>query len=385
MKDECVSFNTIESEFNKDVNKEFSESRSLISPNISTVLSKVRNSNPHNIIIGHLNVNSVKNKIFSIKTYFQNYLDLLVLAETKLDQIHPTAEIFIEGYRKPFRKDKSKHSGGLLLYVSEEIPSRELTRHTCPNDIQNIVIELNLRKQKWLVIAIYHPPSQGESYFLDCLSDIIDQYSSKYDRIVCIGDFNITPLSVNMTGFLSDHTLINLVKEPTCFKSVTNPSCIDLILTNQKHSFKHTQALETGISDFHKLIITIMKTCFKKSGPKQLIYRSYKKFDLNLFKSELSSKLTSNTELSYSHFNESLQTLLEKHAPLKSKFVRANEVPYMTKSWWKAIMTRSRLKNEYLKTPTPFNWMKYKRQRNLCVSLNRLSRREYFSKLDCKN
>ena len=128
-----------------------------------------------------------------------------------------------------------------------------------------------------------------------------------------------------------------------------------------------------------------MKTCLKKSGPKQLIYRSYKKFHLNLFKSELSSKLTSNTELSYSHFNESLQTLLEKHAPLKSKFVRANEVPYMTKSWRKAIMTRSRLKNEYLKNPTPFNWMKYKRQRNLCVSLNRRSRREYFSMLDCKN
>ena len=57
----------------------------------------------------------------------------------------------------------------------------------------------------------------------------------------------------------------------------------------------------------------------------------------------------------------------------------------MMKSWRKAIMTRSRLKNEYLKTPTPFNWMKYKRQRNLCVSLNRRSRREYFSKLDCKN
>ena len=63
-----MSFNTIESEFNKDVNKELSESRSLISSNISTVLSKVRSSNPHNVIIGHLNVNSVKNKIDSIKT-----------------------------------------------------------------------------------------------------------------------------------------------------------------------------------------------------------------------------------------------------------------------------------------------------------------------------
>ena len=48
-------------------------------------------------------------------------------------------------------------------------------------------------------------------------------------------------------------------------------------------------------------------------------------------------------------------------------------------------MTRSRLKNEYLKSPTSFNWMNYKRQSNLCVSLNRRSRREYFSKLDCKN
>ena len=57
----------------------------------------------------------------------------------------------------------------------------------------------------------------------------------------------------------------------------------------------------------------------------------------------------------------------------------------MTKSWRKAIMTRSRLKHVYLKTPTPFNWMKYKMQRNICVFLNRQSRREYCSKLDCKN
>ena len=81
-----------------------------------------------------------------------------------------------------------------------------------------------------------------------------------------------------MTGFFVRSYTNKSSKGSNLFKSVTNPFCIDLILTNQKHSFKHTQSLVTGISDFHKLIITIMKTCFKKSGPKQLIYRSYKSF-----------------------------------------------------------------------------------------------------------
>ena len=48
----------------------------------------------------------------------------------------------------------------------------------------------------------------------------------------------------------------NLVKDKTCFKSIDNPSCIDLFLTNSFQSFQKTTTVSTGLSDFHKMIVT---------------------------------------------------------------------------------------------------------------------------------
>ena len=54
---------------------------------------------------------------------------------------------------------------------------------------------------------------------------------------------------------------------PACFKNPNNPSCIDLLLTNRQQCFQQTCAIEVGISDFHKIIVTIMKTHYKKQKP----------------------------------------------------------------------------------------------------------------------
>ena len=60
-------------------------------------------------------------------------------------------------------------------------------------DIQTIILELNLRKEKWLVISVYKPPSQNATYFLHWLSQVIDFYSITYEKQVIMGDFNLTP------------------------------------------------------------------------------------------------------------------------------------------------------------------------------------------------
>ena len=54
----------------------------------------------------------------------------------------------------------------------------------------------------------------------------------------------------------------------TCFKSVQNPSCIDLILNNRPNSFQNSKLIETGLSDFHKLTTTVLKTSFRKMPPR---------------------------------------------------------------------------------------------------------------------
>ena len=68
-----------------------------------------------------------------------------------------------------------------------------------------------------------------------------------------------------MSEFVDLYNLINLIKL-TCFKETG--SGIDLLLKNQKYLFKNTNASETGLSDHHLLIYSMLKTSFQKMSRK---------------------------------------------------------------------------------------------------------------------
>ena len=73
--------------------------------------------------------------------------------------------------------------------------------------------------------------------------------------------------------------------------------------------------------------------------------------------------------------------MLNDHAPLKMKTVRANDSPFMTKPLRKAIMTRTRLR---IKLRTDENWKAFKKQRNKCVKLLREAKNSYYGNLNLK-
>ena len=75
-------------------------------------------------------------------------------------------------------------------------------------------------------------------------------------------NFNSQPTDSIMKDFMDANGFINLIKSTTCFKG--KGSCIDLILTNRKYSFKHSNSVETGRSDHHHLIYTSSKQSFLK-------------------------------------------------------------------------------------------------------------------------
>ena len=75
-----------------------------------------------------------------------------------------------------------------------------------------------------------------------------------------------------MIGFCETYKLRNLVKHPTCFKNPENPSCIDLLLTNKPLNFQITTLIETRLSDFHKMIVAVMKMDFSKMKPRVIRY-----------------------------------------------------------------------------------------------------------------
>ena len=87
-----------------------------------------------------------------------------------------------------------------------------------------------------------------------------------------------------LSNFLSSNNLSNLIKKNTCFKGTG--SCIDLILTNRKYSFKYTESYETSISDHHRMIYTMLKSYFQNKEPKVLNLGDFKNFLSKDFKQE---------------------------------------------------------------------------------------------------
>ena len=84
-----------------------------------------------------------------------------------------------------------------------------------------------------------------------------------------------------MREFVHLYNLINLIKTTTCFKRTG--SFIDHLLTNQKCTFKNTNAFETGFSDHDLLIYSMLKTPVQKNEPKRLIYTDYTSFSNESF------------------------------------------------------------------------------------------------------
>ena len=131
------------------------------------------------------------------------------------------------------------------------------------------------------------------------------------------------------------------------------------------------------------MIITVLKTSIPKQVPTLVKYRDYREFSDDNFRKDLLHKISNiSDDISYETFENTFIGILNKHAPIKTKYMRANNAHFTNKTLYKAIMTRSRLKNRYNCSPNYINKFRYKKQRNYCVNLTRRVKRNYYSNLD---
>ena len=141
-----------------------------------------------------------------------------------------------------------------------------------------------------------------------------------------------------------------MIKDATCFKNPDKPKCIDLMLTYRNRSFQNACVIDTGLSDFHKMTVTVLRSHLNKLGPKIIHYRDYKNFSNDAFRSELAIE---NGNLQ--NFNEldsllaKCKNVLNRTTPLKQKHVRANNSPFINKTILQAIIKRTRFKNKFIK------------------------------------
>ena len=153
-----------------------------------------------------------------------------------------------------------------------------------------------------------------------------------------------------------------------------------MIRTNRKYCFKNTSSFETGISDHHHLIYSILKATFEKEESKKFTYRNYKQFQWENFEKDLISSLR-NCNKMYENYEQNFIKVLNTHAPKKVKILRGNHKPHHNKNLRKAIMKRSRLKKKANRSKDPADIANYKKQRHLVVSLNCQAKSKYINEV----
>ena len=107
------------------------------------------------------------------------------------------------------------------------------------------------------------------------------------------------------------------------------------------------------------MVVTAMKTTYRKHEPRIVYYRDFKHFCNNSFKESLQKATSQNLGVGcdeiYESFASSCNKISDNHALLKKKYVRGNHSPFRDKSLSKGIMVRTRLRNIFVKNRSEEN------------------------------
>ena len=142
----------------------------------------------------------------------------IILYSDIKDFIQIIKALFIEILKTMYRKDRNKNGGGLMLYVNEGIPGKLINSHKFKEGYDIIVFEFSISNKKWLLLRNYEPPSQNELFFINEIKLSLNLFSSSYENLLLLGDFNLSAENPNFKTLLSSFDLKSFIKILTCFK-----------------------------------------------------------------------------------------------------------------------------------------------------------------------
>ena len=124
-----------------------------------------------------------------------------------------------------------------------------------------------------------------------------------------------------------------------------------------------------------------MKVFYKKQKPNIVTYHFSNEAFMFDVKNSIIQMNSERNDLEFDRFKAALDKAIQRHAPTKKRYVQANQALFINKKINKEIMKRSRPRNKFLNTKSDIDRKVYNKQRNLCVSLIRSKKKNFFSNI----
>jgi hypothetical protein len=201
-------------------------------------LRNIRKDNLGNVIISHVNINSLKHKFDYFHSILsEGILDVLCLTETKLDETYSANLFHCKGF-KCHRKDRNARSGGIMVFIRDDIPHTRMQQyefHEANTHVENMVFEITIKQFKFHLLVVYKNPNVSSEFFTQVVSQTIESLNESWKDSILVGDININMNEENMfeKNVCDVHALYNIVTGSTCFKGVSGTLLDPVVVSNK--------------------------------------------------------------------------------------------------------------------------------------------------------
>ena len=216
-------------------------------------LERVRKQSGKELLIAHLNINSIQNKFEELTNVMKAIrVHIMFVSETKIDSSYPNAQFSLPGYSL-YRNDRKKGGGGILVLISTALSKTRLKLDKDYKTLEVIAIDVKTETGNMVIIGVYRPPRAlcGEYRLLleKELSEICNWASLKSNHVVVICDLNLDRMRPDKS---EGKLLLNLEVEQGFECVITKPtrtekrsttiteSLIDVLLSNRPDLFQYS-------------------------------------------------------------------------------------------------------------------------------------------------
>lgn len=203
---------------------------------------------------------------------------LLVCTEARTTNDIHDCEINVYGYKLIRSDSLSRHSGGVVMYVRDDVIFQKLNEYAV--DYDNIlVVDLLNSPYRGIWMGVYHSPNGSDSNFIEQFEVMLEEVSTLNRPIHSTGDFNINVHDNNLTVTYKQRlrnierlfSIKQLVKTFTRV-TATSRTIVDLMFTNNQ-SIKVSVTDVNCIAD-HRMLVICKKSNRKDYEHREIIDRS---------------------------------------------------------------------------------------------------------------